>query len=78
MKETVERVIRIGLKRDVRKVFDEIESVSAEMIRKGWKLQQSCLEECLGSVHLFFERTLDESSLYRPHTVIDIKSPNKG
>lgn len=63
MKETVERVIRIGLRRNVRKVFDEIESVSAEMIREGWNLRQSCLEECLASVHLFFERTLDESGL---------------
>jgi hypothetical protein len=60
MKETTERVIRIGLKRDVRKVFDEIESISAAMIREGWTLQESCLEECLGGVHLIFERILDE------------------
>jgi hypothetical protein len=61
MKETIERVIRVGLVRDVRKVFNDIESVSAEMIRKGWKLQESCLEECLGNVHLIFERDINES-----------------
>ena len=61
MKETVERVIRVGLKRNERKVFDEIESVSAEMIRNGWELKESCLEECLGNVHLIFQRDSNES-----------------
>jgi hypothetical protein len=59
MKETTERVIRVGLVRDVRKVFNDIESVSAEMIRNGWNLQESCLEECLGNVHLIFERDIN-------------------
>jgi len=63
MKEIIERVIRVGLVRDVRKVFNDIESVSAEMIRNGWKLQESCLEECLGNVHLIFERDINESSM---------------
>jgi hypothetical protein len=59
MKETIERIIKVGLKRDARKVFDEIESISAEMIRNGWELQESCLEECLGNVHLIFQRDID-------------------
>jgi hypothetical protein len=63
MKQITERIVRIGLKRDARKVFDEIESVSATMIRDGWTLQQSCLEECLGGIHLFFERSLEEPGL---------------
>jgi hypothetical protein len=63
MKETIERVVRVGLVRDVRKVFNDIESVSAEMIRNGWQLQESCLEECLGNVHLIFERDIDESNV---------------
>jgi|WetSurMetagenome_2_1015567.scaffolds.fasta_scaffold77037_4 hypothetical protein len=60
MKEIVERVIRVGLSRNVRKVFDEIESISAEMIRSGWELQESCVEECLGKIHLIFNREIDE------------------
>jgi hypothetical protein len=60
MKETTERIIQVGLKRNARKVIDEIESVSARMIRSGWKLQESCMEECLGNVHLIFERDVDE------------------
>jgi hypothetical protein len=63
MKETIERVVRVGLVRDVRKVFNDIESVSAEMIRNGWQLQESCLEECLGNVHLIFDRDIDESNV---------------
>jgi hypothetical protein len=60
MKETMEKVVRVGLSRNVRKVFDEIESVSAEMIRSGWELRESCIEECLGKVHLIFHRDIDE------------------
>jgi hypothetical protein len=60
MKETMERIVRVGLTRNVRKVFDEIESVSAEMMRSGWELHESCIEECLGNVHLIFERDIDE------------------
>ena len=56
MKESIEKIIKVGFSRDPKKVFDEIESVCAEMIRKGWSLKDSCIEEGLGQVHLFFER----------------------
>ena len=59
MKECREKVVRVGFTRNPRAVFDEIESVAAEMIRDGWHLQDYCLEEGMGFAHLFFERDLD-------------------
>jgi hypothetical protein len=63
MKECVERLVKVGFKRDPKKVFDEIESVSAEMIREGWQLYDTCFEDGLGYAHLFFERTIEESNI---------------
>ena len=58
MKECTERLVKIGFSRNPRRIFDEIESVTAAMVREGWQLRDSCIEEGLGSVHLFFERTI--------------------
>ncbi|MBN1760459.1 MAG: hypothetical protein JW863_19175 [Chitinispirillaceae bacterium] len=58
MKECTERLVKIGFSRNPRRIFDEIESVTAAMVRDGWQLQDSCIEEGLGSAHLFFERTI--------------------
>lgn len=58
MKESVEKVIKVGFTRNPKKVFDEIEQVTAEMIREGWVLLDGCLEDGLGYVHLFFERDI--------------------
>lgn len=58
VKECTERLVRVGLSREPRRIFDEIESVTAAMLREGWLLQDSCIEEGLGYAHLFFERTL--------------------
>lgn len=56
MKECEERVVRVGLTRDPKEIFDEVETIVAAMIRDGWKLENSCIEENLGNIHLFFER----------------------
>ena len=56
MKETTEKVIKLGFKKDPKKVFDEIEFLTAEMIRNGWSLCETCVEDGLGLVHLFFDR----------------------
>ena len=58
MKEQMEREIKVGFSRKPKEIFDEVESVSAEMIRKGWHLTATCIEEGLGSIHLFFERDI--------------------
>jgi hypothetical protein len=34
MLESTERIVKIGFKRDPKKVFDEVEAVAAEMIRQ--------------------------------------------
>jgi hypothetical protein len=60
MKECRERQIRIGFRKNPKKIFDEIESVSAEMIREGWRLYDTCFEEGMANVHLFFEREISE------------------
>jgi hypothetical protein len=59
MKECAERVVKVGLYRNPKKVFDEVEAVTAEMVREGWTLHESILEEALGKIHLFFEREIN-------------------
>lgn len=56
MKESAERIIRLGFKRSPKIIFDEVEHVSAEMMRQGWYLKDTLIEESLGNIHLFFER----------------------
>jgi hypothetical protein len=56
MKESAEKIVRLGFRRNPKKVLDEVEMVSAEMIRQGWQLKDTLVEESLGNIHLFFER----------------------
>ena len=59
MKECCEKIVKIGFNRNPRKIFDEVEALSAEMIRQGWYLRETCIEDGLGFVHLFFEKKID-------------------
>ncbi len=59
MKEGKERIVEVGFSRDPKMVFDEVEQVSAEMIRQGWILKDSFIEDGLGNIHLLFERKID-------------------
>lgn len=61
MKETTERVIKVGFSKSPKKIFDEIELVSAQLIREGWRVKDTCLEDGLGKIHLFFERNVNEN-----------------
>jgi hypothetical protein len=56
MKQRAERVVRLGLTRSPKKVFDEVEQVTARMVRSGWTLRETCVEESMGNIHLLFER----------------------
>jgi hypothetical protein len=58
MKESYERMIKVGLTRGPKAVFDEVESVTAETIRRGFTLRESFIEEGLGNIHLIFEREI--------------------
>ena len=59
MIESTERIIHVGFRREPKKVFDEIEVISAEMIRAGWYLKDTCIEDGMANVHLFFEREVE-------------------
>jgi len=59
VKENAERVVKVGFTRSPKKVFDEIEQVTAEMVRGGWALRDSLFEDGLEYAHLFFERDID-------------------
>ena len=58
MKESAECTVRVGFRRSPKKIFDEVDAVTAAMVREGWRLCDSVLEDGLGSIHLFFEREL--------------------
>lgn len=58
MKESAERSVKVGFTRSPKKVFDEIEQITAEMVRNGWELKDTMLETGLAYVHLFFEREM--------------------
>jgi hypothetical protein len=62
MKEATERVIELGFTRSPKKVVDEVEKVSARMMRRGWVLKETLVEESLGNIHLFFERDIPGGS----------------
>ena len=58
MKECTERIVNVGFSKEPKAVFDEVERVSAEMIRQGWILDDSFVEDGLGKIHLLFEREI--------------------
>ena len=58
MRECTERVVAVGFLRSPKKIVDEVEQVTAAMLREGWLLTDSCMEDGLGNVHLFFERDI--------------------
>ena len=63
MKESTEKVVKVGFSRNAKKVFDEVDQTTADMIRRGWTLHDSFMEEGLGKIHLFFERDVGGESL---------------
>jgi hypothetical protein len=56
MVEQCEKSIKIGFKKKPAIIFDEIEIVCSRMIADGWALKETCIEDGLGYIHLFFER----------------------
>ena len=56
MVECTERTVIVGFDREPKVIFDEVESTTALMIREGWKLVDSVIEDGLGNIHLFFEK----------------------
>jgi hypothetical protein len=56
MLEQCEKSIKIGFSRKPSMIFDEIELLCCQMADEGWVLKETCIEDGLGYVHLFFER----------------------
>jgi hypothetical protein len=56
MKESAERTVKVGFSRNPKKIFDQVDAVTADMVRQGWAMKNAVLEESLGNIHLFFER----------------------
>lgn len=77
MKESAERVVRLGFTRSPRKVFDEVEEIAASMLRSGWHLKDSLVEDGLGSIHLFFEREVSDESIFRGGEVPPGRTPRE-
>ncbi len=61
MKEIAEHTIKVGFKRRPSDIFNEVDRLSASMIRQGYSLSDSIIEETLGNIHLVFEREIPES-----------------
>jgi hypothetical protein len=66
MRECTERLVKIGFRRNPKKIFDEVEAIAARMIREGWFLRDTMTEDGLGNIHLFFERdiSLDKGGMH--------------
>ena len=62
MKESAERTVKVGFSRDAKAVFDDVDITTAEMVRKGWTLRDSFIEEGLGNIHLLFDREVDTTA----------------
>jgi hypothetical protein len=58
MNECAERIVKVGFRRSPRKIFNEVETITVEMVRRGWSLKDTVVEEGLGNIHLFFEREM--------------------
>jgi hypothetical protein len=63
MKEATERSITVGFRKKPKNIFNEIESTTASMVRDGWVLKETLMEDGLGKIHLFFERELVEQEV---------------
>jgi hypothetical protein len=59
VKESAERVVKVGFTKSPKKIFDEIDRTTAEMMRDGWVFLDGIIEEGLGYAHLFFEREIE-------------------
>jgi len=62
MRESAERLVKVGFRKSPKKIFDEVERITADMTRDGWSLKDSVVESGLGNIHLFFERELADTA----------------
>ncbi len=58
MRQFCEKRIEVGFDRNAKKIFDEIESVSASLIREGWCIEDSTIDETMEFIDIFFFRDI--------------------
>ena len=56
MLEYKECRIKVGMKREAKDIFDEIECESARFIREGWRLADTVTSDFLDYIDLLFIR----------------------
>jgi len=56
MIEYKERRIKVGMKREPKDIFDEIEQETASFIRGGWRLKETITDDFLEYIDLLFVR----------------------
>ena len=67
MNESAERIVKVGFMRSPRKIFNDVELITADMLRRGWSLKETVVEEGLGNIHLFFEREMASGEEHDRH-----------
>ena len=58
MTEYKEHRIKVGMKREPKDIFDEIEQESARFIRDGWRLKETITSDFLEYIDLLFVRNV--------------------
>jgi len=56
MLEIKEHRVKVGLSRDAKDIFDEIEQTTARFIRNGWRLKETVTNDFLDYIDLLFVR----------------------
>jgi hypothetical protein len=59
MLEMKEHRIKVGLSREPKDIFDEIEQVSARFIRDGFHLKETIMNDFLDYIDLLFVRNIN-------------------
>ncbi len=59
MREYLEKRVFVGYERSSKKVFDEIDSVTAQSIREGWSVETTSLDETVEFIDIIFVREID-------------------
>ncbi len=69
MREYREKRIEVGYNRSSKKIFDEIEYVTAQFIRAGWSVDTTVLDETLEFIDVIFVREINLEAEEIPHEV---------
>jgi len=56
MLEYKEHRVKVGMKREPKDIFDEIEQETANFVRGGWRLEETVMDDFLEHIDLLFVR----------------------